>query len=365
MQSWWVLLQQQWHDFWQINVSERRWELPFAAALASGLPLFIGAYFGHLEYGLVSSLGGMTFLYLPQTALAHRMVFILCAAMCMSVSFLFGLAVSHFPAVMVLMITLLTIVLTMLCRYVQVPPPGTVFFLMAAMIGAYMPVDIIDIPYQVGLLFMGALLACVVGFFYSLYLGWRDVPAKAIPAAEADMRLVLVDSLIIGVFVGASLLLAQLWQMERPYWVPVSCAAVIQGINFRAVWRKQLHRIIGTAAGMVLAWLLLSQSWNIWALCAVMMLLNMLIETLVVRHYALAVVFITPLTIFLAEAAGDFSAVNNIIQARLWDTVLGSVMGALGGYCLHKLSLRDWLAQRLSSLWPLRNFKSETLRSVK
>jgi hypothetical protein len=29
----------------------------------------VGAYFDHLEYGLISSLGGLAFLYLPNTAL--------------------------------------------------------------------------------------------------------------------------------------------------------------------------------------------------------------------------------------------------------------------------------------------------------
>ena len=39
-----------------VNRSDRMWQMPFAAALAMGLPLLIGAYFDHLNYGLVSSL---------------------------------------------------------------------------------------------------------------------------------------------------------------------------------------------------------------------------------------------------------------------------------------------------------------------
>jgi hypothetical protein len=47
-----------------------------SAALASGLPLMVGAWSGHLEYGLISSIGGLTFLYLPNTPLSHRMVWL-------------------------------------------------------------------------------------------------------------------------------------------------------------------------------------------------------------------------------------------------------------------------------------------------
>jgi hypothetical protein len=49
-----------------INASDRRWQMPFAAALASGLPLLVGAYFDRMDYGLISSLGGLVFLYLPK-----------------------------------------------------------------------------------------------------------------------------------------------------------------------------------------------------------------------------------------------------------------------------------------------------------
>ena len=38
------------------------------------MPLLIGAYFDPMDYGLVSSLGGLVFLYLPNTPLSHRMV---------------------------------------------------------------------------------------------------------------------------------------------------------------------------------------------------------------------------------------------------------------------------------------------------
>lgn len=55
----------EWRHLTTINASDRRWQMPVGAALASGLPLLVGASFDHLDYGLVSSLGGLVFLYLP------------------------------------------------------------------------------------------------------------------------------------------------------------------------------------------------------------------------------------------------------------------------------------------------------------
>ena len=64
MSAWalWHLLRQQlpteWRHWITILPSDRPWQMPFAAALASGLPLLVGAAFGRVDDGLVSSLGG-------------------------------------------------------------------------------------------------------------------------------------------------------------------------------------------------------------------------------------------------------------------------------------------------------------------
>lgn len=55
-----------------VNRSDRPWEMPVAAALASGLPIFIGVAWGELGLGLVGSMGGLVFLHLPATPCWRR-----------------------------------------------------------------------------------------------------------------------------------------------------------------------------------------------------------------------------------------------------------------------------------------------------
>lgn len=57
----WDLLREQLRLLITITPSDRCWQMPFAAALVTGLPLFVGAWFDRLDYGLVSSLGGWCF----------------------------------------------------------------------------------------------------------------------------------------------------------------------------------------------------------------------------------------------------------------------------------------------------------------
>lgn len=333
--------------------SDRHWSMPFAAALASGAPLLVGAWFGHLAYGLVSSLGGMVFLYLPSTALQHRMVWLMACGFGMITCYTLGL-VSHLVAPMLVPVLIAIAVLVMMCvRLYSVGPPGGLFFIMSTAIGAYTPVSVEGFPTLVGLNALGCLLAALVAFFYSLHDLRRRPPQPAGAAGIPGFDVLVLEPVVIGSFAGIALGIAQLLQMVRPYWVPVSCLAVIQGASLRAVWNKQVQRILGTGVGVAVAWACLAASPGPWAVAAMVMTLSFVVETLVVRHYGSAAVFITPLTILLADAASlGQGSPGWLIRARLVDTVLGAVIGLLGGFCLHHSGIRAALRTGLRRLMP-------------
>ena len=91
-----------------------------------------------------------------------------------------------------------------------------------------------------------------------------------------------------------------------------------------------------------------------WGIALTMMALAFVIEVLVVRHYGLAAVFITPLTILLAEATSlGHGSPDALLLARFVDTVLGSVVGLAGGVCLHSPRFRDALGRPIRRLFPL------------
>lgn len=344
-----------WQGLTQVQNSDRRWEMPLAAALASGLPLLVGAYFGRMDYGLLSSLGGMVFLSLPNSPLQHRMMVLLAASFGMVSCFAVGALTQIWPTLMVPALTLIAMVVNMVCRCYCFPPPGSLFFIMAAAIAAYTPGTLEQVPLRVGMVAMGALLACGVAFVYALHMARvaPPPPAPELPAPSFDF--VVYDSVIIGLFVGISLLLAELLQLPRPYWVPVSCLAVIQGASLQAALVRQLHRIVGTSLGLLLAWALLSLPLNAWSLSLVMMVLSFGIETLIVRHYASAVVLITPLTIFLAEAPHlGHSPSSAVIQGRFLDTVLGACIGLCGAWLIHNQRVRPHLTRWMRAILPRR-----------
>lgn len=98
-----------------------------------------------------------------------------------------------------------------------------------------------------------------------------------------------------------ALAVGYLVKMENPYWVPISCAAVMQGASRYHIWQRSFHRILGTFIGIGLTWTLLQVVSNPIAMVLAIILLQFIIEMMITRQYALAVIFITPLTVFLAE----------------------------------------------------------------
>jgi hypothetical protein len=337
-----------------LQPNRRPWQMPFAAGLSCGLPLFAAASIGHIEFGLLATLGGLVFLYLPNTAMSHRMVVLMACAFAMIACYTLGMLTHLLPSLLIPLLTCVAVLVSMVCRFYRLPPPGSVFFILCAVVGAYSPVTPQEMPSRVGLMFAGTLLTALVAFIYSLHALRIRAPEPATQPI-ADFEYVVVDSVVIGLFVGLSLLLAQALQLQKPYWVPVSCLAVIQGASLRAVWNRQLHRVLGTLVGMLVAWWLFSFPLDAWRIATLITALTFIIEMIVVRHYALAVVFITPLTILLAEAGSLGSMTPDaLIQARVIDTLLGCVMGLLGGLCLHSPRVKNPLSQLLGKFIPRR-----------
>ncbi|MBW4049743.1 MAG: FUSC family protein, partial [Proteobacteria bacterium] len=90
-----------------------------------------------------------------------------------------------------------------------------------------------------------------------------------------------------------------------------------------------------------------------WGIALTFMVLTVIVEAIVVRNYGVAAIFITPLTILLADAANLAGVpAGTLLHARLLDTVLGALFGLLGGVCLHHGLLRDRLSSGLRRLIP-------------
>jgi len=319
----------------ELKKTERLWHIPVLASLCVGTPLLAGLYFNKLSYGILACTGGLVILYLPAGTVANRMITLISCSFGFMVSLAISLCFSFDPIVSSMVLGLFAFGVHWIKHYFHMKPPGSFFFIMIASIGSCMKFDLEAIPVRVGLIGMGTMFACILAFFYSLYIT-RIYPPKREERVAPRKYMDVVESVIVGGFMALSLLVGHLFKIDFPYWLPISCAAVMQGISLQHVWQRSFQRILGTFVGLGLAWLFLQLHLTPLVICISILVLQFIIEMLVVRHYALAVIFITPMTIFLAEASGAMARnPNELIALRFWDITLGSLIGALGGWVLY------------------------------
>lgn len=320
----------------ELKSSPRPWHFPLLAGLCTGLPVLIGAYLGHVEHGVLAGLGGMVILYMPLSSMAYRMVTLVVCAFGFSVCYTLAIFAGGVGWSAALVLGFITLLVNFICRFYRLPAPGRFFFIMIASLASTASVELAQVPSKLGLLMMGTMGACLLAFAYSLILPVKQ--SELVTHRQSDIRLsyLWAESAFIGAVVGGSFFLAMALHLDNPYWVPISCAAIMQGTSVQLLFLRKVHRILGTAVGLILAWLLFSLPPNPWWIACTVIALTFAVETLMVRNYGLAVIFITPLTVLFADIIllGQFPA-EQLVLTRMLDIVLGSVCGFAGGLLLH------------------------------
>ncbi len=320
----------------EFKQTERKWHFPFLAALCIGSCLFIGYFVGKPNYGALSSLGALTILYFTSAPITQKMIHLaICAfgiVFSFTISSFFAFNI-YFAAVSVGIISFLA---HFISSYFKIPPPGNFFFIMVAAMASTYTFDLELIPTRVGLVAMGAILSCSFAFIYSVFIEKSRVVTVPRRAFNKRRYTKFVESAIIGFFMALTLVIGHLLQFKNTYWISIAAVAIIQGRNFEHVRQRNMHRILGTFIGIGFAWIILLFNPDKIMMIVIITILQFVIELLIVRNYGLAVVFITPLTILLAETGSDIHHnVENLMQARLIDPIIGSFMGLTAGFFLH------------------------------
>ena len=328
-----------------LNKPSRPWHVALVATIGMAIPALLGVYFEQMANAILACVGSMVILYIPRTSIPHRMVTLAVCSFGIIACFTLGLGAgfSIYTSAIALLFT--AVLVDFICRYYSMPAPGNFFFIFLAALGCTLPFTIELIPTRVGLVALGCMLSCMLAFFYSLFVT-LPAPNPVAPVEKNTLRIVL-QSIVFGLFVGGSYLIAETIGLNKPYWVPISCAAIMQGATFTLVWQRQVHRIAGTVLGMGLAWCIFSQSLHGWTFALAIIILFFVVEILVVHHYGLAVIFITPLTLLLAEGSASRVLHESLVVTRLGDIALGSVIGLTGGWILHHQKIIPYLQQKI------------------
>ncbi|GII99764.1 fusaric acid resistance family protein [Sediminihabitans luteus] len=139
--------------------------------------------------------------------------------------------------------------------------------------------------------------------------GWWQAPARVAAAA----------------LVAAGV--AQVAGFGHPVWAAVGATATLQGVSHRHAAVRGLQRAAGTCVGALLAWPLLELHLGFWAAIAVIVVLQVVTEMIVGRHYGVAMLTITPMALLMTSLAAP--ATGTLALDRALDTVIGALIGVV------------------------------------
>nr|WP_231126306.1 FUSC family protein [Motilibacter aurantiacus] len=159
----------------------------------------------------------------------------------------------------------------------------------------------------------------------AVYAAGRAPSRRAQLLGLARRPAALLEPAALRVLVAVTLagLLAQAVGLGQTYWAAVAAVAALQAPNAAAAVARGVQRSIGTAVGVVGAGLLLAVEPGPAATVASIVVLQLLAELYVARNYALAMLFITPLSLLLTEV-GRHTGTGQLVRDRLLDTLLGA-----------------------------------------
>lgn len=204
-------------------------------------------------------------------------------------------------------------------------PGGAVFPLFAvAAVAAAPPAA----PVWTALLVSAGCAALCVGLgLLGHWAGERHPGADVRPAVESWTRAQLgaefgrfaIAAAIAGVLGLAS-------GLPYPYWAQIAAIALLSAPGRTLQLERGLHRVLGTALGIVTTAFLLSFPSEPWQLVVWVVVLQFLAEMFVLRNYAFALLFITPLALLMVQLAHP-QPVGPTLEARVLETAIGVVVG--------------------------------------
>lgn len=162
--------------------------------------------------------------------------------------------------------------------------------------------------------------------------------------------IVFSNSIRSGIVLSISAIVAFNFPFTRPYWITLSCAAVMCGATIMATFHRAIQRSVGTLIGIGLAIIILSFEPKGFMVVVINMCLTALIELAISKNYALAAIFITPNSILIAENSTKIYNVGYFATARITDIIVGSAIGLIGTYIIGRKSASSRLPDLMAKL---------------
>ncbi|WP_243769604.1 FUSC family protein [Amycolatopsis acidicola] len=303
------------------------------AMTGANIVLAVVVLAGHAELAAAAAFGGMTAVHarFEPYPMRARLLTVIGGGIVLCVALGSVASAAHWGAVpVVVLVAFVAAAGKLLTDVIRSGPPGGLIFVFAVATTSVLPVSCGQAGAQVLVTAAGALVAWLVA-----HAGWLFKRAKqeSRTAWREGLRAAFhlpSDELPRAAKVGAGVLIAGLLAhflgLGHPYWTMIAAAAVLQSTHLQHTVHRTVQRVLGTVAGVVIGGLLLAADLPTAAKLACIVIALLCAEFTVVRNYAVAMLFVTPLTLLLGSLLNQGTALG-AASDRLIDTALGAAIG--------------------------------------
>lgn len=324
---------------------KQRWGAAVQATLAITVPLGICTALDQQGLGLQASAGAFTALYGTQASARERAKILPFVALTLVLCALLGAALTPSAPGFLIGLVLVAAGTSALSFAFRLGPPGPVFFVLVYGLASNVT-EVVDGQRANDPLVFIAATALGAGFAYLLAIAplllksVRRLPTRPLrtllpgPWFGPDEQLLTIRILVSSI-IGAAISLAWL-DSEHAYWTVCASVAVVGLAGGRTVsFTRGLHRTVGTLVGAAIYLAIAPLGTNPWVLLAMIGALQFTIELVVVRNYALGLMFVTPLVLLITASVNGAVDPTGTALDRVADTVVGVIL-AVATSLLHR-----------------------------
>lgn len=320
--------------------SPKRWPVALTAAIAMAVPVAVATFFGLTPLGLLAGLGAFTALYCVPLSRRDRLRVLPFIGAGLIVAAALGVLVSSSRPLTAVGLIVVGSAVIWLVQGIVLGPPGALFFILVFGIAGHLSAPVANggSGLHGGLVILlvaaGSIFAYLVVIVPLLVPAVRRAAGKPTPmrALFPEYSLSATDRRIairLSVALAISAVIGALLGLGHGYWIAGSAIAILSVGHSRTLSATRgVHRVLGTLVGAAIFLLVASLEPHGYVLAIVLAALQFTIELVVIRHYALALVFITPLVLTISTSSST-QPVLAIVGERVLDTVIGAAVAML------------------------------------
>lgn len=322
-------------QFWQIVPHAGDHHPALRLAVSSLVPMVALTLAGRPQWGAWAMLACMAAVYGRRESIRRRLLVQATAGLLLTGLVVAGTALAAAApsgAVIVLCTALVAGAATVLADVGRWSPPGALFPVLVFGAASARPATTGDITLAAGI----ALAALAWTLAVTAAVRIPGAPPQQAETPAADTRLTVMHAVVCVVAAGLAGAVALLAGWTHPAWAMVAAVVPVVGRSTTGQLLRAGHRLLGTLAGVLVAGAIYSFPYGPLADALILGALLFGAELLIARNYALALLFVTPVTIGMAHPDGG-AALRALMLDRALENAAGVAVVVLLILATHRL----------------------------